>query len=176
MNCSRRIYRGNAYEICLPRVDSGVTLVRIYTRGDVIIEKEPEITADSMCIQLTADELAGLADGVIRYEAITDTDAYVTNSPYILITPDWYSGRTIEDIIQDAYDSGYTDGQEACTGGTCEGVYESGYTDGYQSGYTRATKPVMLMDLLLANPGIPGIQQTSGWRICKETSSRVKPL
>lgn len=124
MNCSRRLYRGNAYEICLPLVDSGVTLVRIYTRGDVIIEKEPEITADSMCIQLTADELAGLADGVIRYEAITDTDAYVTNSPYILITPDWYSGRTIDDIIQDAYDSGYTDG------------YADGYEVGYDSGYT----------------------------------------
>ena len=132
MNCSRRIYKGNAYEICLPLVDSGVTLVRIYTRGDVIIEKEPEITADSMCIQLTADELAGLADGVIRYEAITDTDAYVTNSPYILITPDWYSGRTLDDIIQDAYDSGYTDGYEDCGG---SGGYDSGYTDGYADGY-----------------------------------------
>lgn len=132
MNCSRRIYKGNAYEICLPLVDSGVTLVRIYTRGDVIIEKEPEITADSMCIQLTADELAGLADGVIRYEAISDTDAYVTNSPYILITPDWYSGRTLDDIIQDAYDSGYTDGYEDCGG---SGGYDSGYTDGYADGY-----------------------------------------
>ena len=38
MICSRRLYKGNAYDICLPIADSGVTLARFYTRGDVIKE------------------------------------------------------------------------------------------------------------------------------------------
>lgn len=136
MICSRRLYKGNAYDICLPLADSGVTLARFYTRGDVILEKEPEISGDSMCFSFTEEDLASLEDGVLRYQVVTDYETTDTNSPYVVVTPGDYSGSTLEDLLEDAYDSGYTDGQEDCTGGTCEGVYESGYTDGYQSGYT----------------------------------------
>ena len=66
MICSRRLYKGNSYEICFPLTDTGVTLVRFYTRGDVIIEKEPEISGDSMCFSFTVEELASLEDGVLR--------------------------------------------------------------------------------------------------------------
>lgn len=136
MICSRRLYKGNAYDICLPLADSGVTLARFYTRGDVILEKEPEISGDSMCFSFAEEDLASLEDGVLRYQVVTDYETTDTNSPYVVVTPGDYSGSTLEDLLEDAYDSGYTDGQEDCTGGTCEGVYESGYTDGYQSGYT----------------------------------------
>ena len=63
MYCSRRLYKGNSYEICLPLIDTGVTLVRFYTRGDIIIEKEPEISGDSMCFNFTVEDLASLDDG-----------------------------------------------------------------------------------------------------------------
>lgn len=142
MICSRRLYKGNAYDICLPLADSGVTLARFYTRGDVIVEKEPEISGDSMCFSFTEEDLASLEDGVLRYQVVTDYETTDTNSPYVVVTPGDYSGSTLEDLLEDAYDSGYTDGQEDCTGGTCEGVYESGYTDGYQSGYTDGVESI----------------------------------
>lgn len=130
MICSRRLYKGNSYDICLPLTDSGVTLVRFYTQGDVIIEKEPEISGDSMCFELTADDLAVLPDGVLRYEA-DDKD---TNSPYVIVTPGDYSGSTLDDLLEDAFDSGYTAGQEDCSGGSCEHVWEEGYDSGYTDG------------------------------------------
>lgn len=120
MICSRRLYKGNAYDICLPLADSGVTLVRFYTRGDVIVEKEPEISGDSMCFSFTEEDLASLEDGVLRYEVVTDYETTDTNSPFVVVTPVDYSGSTLEDLLEDAYNSGYTAG------------YESGYTDGQE--------------------------------------------
>ena len=131
--CNRRLYKGNSYEICLPLVDSGVTLVRFYTKGDVIIEKEPEISGDSMCFSFTVEELASLEDGVLRYEIVTDQETKDTNSPYVVVTPGDYSGSTLDDLLEDAFDSGLT----ACSGGSCEGIWE----DGYDSGYTDAWQP-----------------------------------
>lgn len=119
MICSRRLYKGNAYDICLPLV-SGATLARFYTSGDVIVEKEPEITGDSMCFSLTGEDLASLDDGVLRYEVVTDYETTDTNSPYVVATPGDYSGTTLEDLLDDAYQSGYA----------------SGYTDGYASAYS----------------------------------------
>lgn len=130
MYCSRRLYKGNAYEICLPIADTGITVVRFYTRGDIIIEKEPETTGDSMCFSFTEEDLASLEDGVLRY----GYDDFDTNSPYVVVTPGDYSGSTLDDLLEDAYDSGYTAGQEDCSGGTCEGVWESGYTSGFTDG------------------------------------------
>lgn len=118
MICSRRLYKGNSYEICLPLADSGVTLARFYTAGDVIIEKEPEISGDSMCFSFTEEEIASLPDGVLRYELVTEYETTDTNSPYVIVTPADYSGSTLEDMLEDAYDSGYTAGQEDCSGET----------------------------------------------------------
>lgn len=120
MICSRRLYKGNAYDICLPLADSGVTLARFYTSGDVIVEKEPEISGDSMCFSFTEEDLASLEDGVLRYQVVTDYETTDTNSPYVVVTPGDYSGSTLEDLLEDAYNSGYTAG------------YESGYTDGQE--------------------------------------------
>lgn len=116
MICSRRLYKGNAYEICLPLTDTGVTLVRFYTKGDVIVEKEPEISGDSMCFSFTEEDLALLEDGVLRY----GHDDFDTNAPYVVVTPGDYSGSTLDDLLEDAYDSGYTAGQEDCSGSTTD--------------------------------------------------------
>lgn len=115
MYCSRRLYKGNAYEICLPIADTGITVVRFYTRGDIIIEKEPETTGDSMCFSFTEEDLASLEDGVLRY----GYDDFDTNSPYVVVTPGDYSGSTLDDLLEDAYDSGYTAGQADCSGSNC---------------------------------------------------------
>ena len=128
MYCSRRLYKGNSYEICLPLVDSGVTMVRFYTTGSVIVEKEPEIVEDSMCFSFTEEELAVLPDGVLRMEVVTEYETTDTNTPYVIVTPGDYSGKTIDDITEEAYQSGYTDGQAACE--DCTDYYNSGYTEG----------------------------------------------
>lgn len=130
MSCNGRIYKGDSYEICLPLFDTGVTSVRFYTRGDVIIEKEPVITGDSMCFSFAKEELDVLPDGVLRYEAVTEYDTIDTNTPYVIVTPGDYSGTTLDEMLEEAYHSGYTDGY---TSGSTDG-YQSGYTDGYEEG------------------------------------------
>ena len=112
MSCNGRIYKGDSYEICLPLFDTGVTSVRFYTRGDIIIEKEPVITGDSMCFLFAKEELDVLPDGVLRYEAVTEYDTIDTNTPYVIVTPGDYSGTTLDEMLEEAYQSGYTDGYE----------------------------------------------------------------
>jgi hypothetical protein len=85
-----------------------------------------------MCFNFTEEDLASLEDGVLRY----GYDDFDTNSPYVVVTPGDYSGSTLDDLLEDAYDSGYTAGQEDCSGGSCDYAYVSGYTGGYESGYT----------------------------------------
>ena len=112
MSCNGRIYKGDSYEICLPLFDTGVTSVRFYTRGDIIIEKEPVITGDSMCFSFAKEELDVLPDGVLRYEAVTEYDTIDTNTPYVIVTPGDYSGTTLDEMLEEAYHSGYTDGYD----------------------------------------------------------------
>ena len=107
--CNRRLYKGNSYEICLPITDTGVTSVRFYTSGDIVIEKEGKIVDDTMCFELTKLELDLLPDGVLRY-SYADFDS---NTKYVIVTPADYSGSTLEDIIADAFESGHTAGEEA---------------------------------------------------------------
>ena len=118
--CNRRLYKGNSYEICLPITDTGVTSVRFYTSGDIVVEKEGKIVDDTMCFELTKLELDLLPDGVLRY-SYADFDS---NTRYVIVTPADYSGSTLEDIIADAFESGHTaaydDGLSACTGGNAD--------------------------------------------------------
>lgn len=133
MICSRRLYKGNAYEICLPLTDTGVTLARFYTAGDVIIEKVPVITGDSMCFSFTEEEIASLPDGVLRYELVTEYETTDTNSPYVIVTPGDYSGSTLDDLLEEAYDSGLT----ACSGAVKDiDFFEDEYLYEFGSGDT----------------------------------------
>ena len=123
MYCSRRLYKGNSYDFCLPLIDSGVISVRFYTAGDVMVEKVPEISGDSMCFSFTEEDLEYLPDGVLRYELVSEHEFIDTNSPYVVVTPGGYSGGTLDELLEEAYDSGYT----------------SGHTDGYDEGYDIGT-------------------------------------
>lgn len=114
MYCGRRLYKGNSYEICLPLTDTGITTVSFYTSGDVIIEKEPETTADTMCFLLTKEDLDALQDGVLRY-SYEDQDS---NTSFVIVTPGDYSGSTLDDLLDEAYESGYTQGLEECSVGS----------------------------------------------------------
>ena len=114
MYCSRRLYKGDSYQICLPIADTGVTSVRFYTSGDMVIEKEGEFIDDMMCFELTKEELDLLPDGVLRYTY----DGFDSNTEYVVVTPGDYSGSTLDDLLEEAFDSGYTAGQEDCSGCT----------------------------------------------------------
>lgn len=139
MICGGRIYKGqdNYIELYVPDA-SGITGIEIYTGGELkITPEEYEIVDDNTIgINLTAEDLDPLEDGVIYYTVEYEDGGMGTNSNYYLKTPVGYTASTLDELIEEAYDEGYADGQEDCTGGTCEGVYESGYTDGYESGYT----------------------------------------
>lgn len=139
MICGGRIYKGqdNYIELYVPDA-SGITGIEIYTGGELkITPEEYEVVDDNTIgINLTAEDLDPLEDGVIYYTVEYEDGGMGTNSNYYLKTPVGYTASTIDELIEEAYDEGYADGQEDCTGGTCEGVYESGYTDGYESGYT----------------------------------------
>ena len=117
MICSRRLYKGNSYEICLPLKYSGVTGVNIYTDGAVKIPVTPEISGDTLCFEITSEDLDVLADGVLRYELITDSEVSDSNSRFVVKTPEGYSAQTLDNLLEEAYQSGY----------------ESGFTDGYDS-------------------------------------------
>lgn len=117
MICSRRLYKGNSYEICLPLKYSGVTGVNIYTDGAVKIPVTPEISGDTLCFEITSEDLDVLADGVLRYELITDSEVSDSNSRFVVKTPEGYSAQTLDTLLEEAYQSGYT----------------AGFTDGYDS-------------------------------------------
>lgn len=117
MICSRRLYKGNSYEICLPLKYSGVTGVNIYTDGAVKIPVTPEISGDTLCFEITSEDLDVLADGVLRYELITDSEVSDSNSRFVVKTPEGYSAQTLDILLEEAYQSGYT----------------AGFTDGYDS-------------------------------------------
>lgn len=118
MICSRRLYKGNSYEICLPLKYSGVTGVNIYTDGAVKIPVTPEISGDTLCFEITSEDLDVLADGVLRYELITDSEVSDSNSRFVVKTPEGYSAQTLDNLLEEAYQSGYTAGGEECSGGT----------------------------------------------------------
>ena len=136
MICSRRLYKGSNWGISLPLPGTGVTSVYFYTDAEVKIEKEPVICGDTMYFELTAEDLDPLKDGVLRYEAVSGDDVIDTNSPFVIVTPDDYQAKTLEEIEEEAYQSGYTEGSQGTYPEAWEDGYESGSTDGFQTGYS----------------------------------------
>lgn len=107
MYCSRRLYKGNSYEFCLPLADTGVTEVYFYTDGEFKVGKEPVICGDTMCFTLAAEDIEAMKDGVLRY---TDNGDLDTNTQYVVVTPEGYEAKTLDEIVEEAYQSGFTDG------------------------------------------------------------------
>ena len=149
MSCGGRIYKGDSITISIPFEISGYTNLSVdyFTTGDTKITKsEDELTVEDGFITAYFDghDLDLLPDGVIRYTITYQVDGEdavgSTNTPLYLKTPAGYSAQTIDDIIEEAYQSGYTAGYDDCGGGDCSEVeniaYNSGLTVGYESGYT----------------------------------------
>ena len=134
MICGGRIYKGqdNYIELYVPDA-SGITGIEIYTGGDLKIIPEYEVCGDDLiCINLSKDDIDPLDDGVIYYTVYRGEDGQESNTSYYLKTPVGYTATTIQELIEDAYQSGYTDGYDL---GYLDG-YDTGYTEGYESGYT----------------------------------------
>jgi hypothetical protein len=135
MICGGRIYKGqdNYIELYVPDA-SGITGIEIYTGGELkITPEEYEIVDDNTIgINLTAEDLDPLEDGVIYYTVEYEDGGMGTNSNYYLKTPVGYTASTLDELIEEAYDEGYADGYDL---GYLDG-YDTGYTEGYESGYT----------------------------------------
>ena len=120
MCCSRKLFKGNTYEITLPFYGGEVSALTVsfFTDGEVKVEKdlsEIELSGKSMTITLTPEDLQYLKDGVLRYEVVYGSDMYTTNTRYVVVTPAGYSAQTLSDLVESAYESGLT----ACSGSSC---------------------------------------------------------
>lgn len=125
MNCGGRVYKGDELEFTLPFNVSGASnvVVSFYTDGEYAIEKSVEAEDGKIVTEIAKTDLDLLSDGVIRYTITYDLDgeehSITSNTPNYLKTPAGYSAITPDEIFQ----SGYTAGQEECSGGTGEGRY-----------------------------------------------------
>ena len=160
--CNRRLYKGNSYEICLPITDTGVTSVRFYTSGDIVVEKEGKIVDDTMCFELTKLELDLLPDGVLRY-SYADFDS---NTRYVIVTPADYSGSTLEDIIADAFESGHTAGEEAQKAKLVSTAITENGTYIQEDGFSQVDVNVIEKDVFFpVNPMLVGPDATKGYSV-----------
>ena len=152
MSCGGRIYKGDSVAISIPFDVSGYTdlVVDYFTTGDTKIEKaEAELTIEDGFITAYFDghDLDILPDGVVRYTINYEVDGSdgveSTNTMLYLATPAGYSAQTIDEIVDEAFESGRTIGYQdgfgegvadtrrrmATTAITANGVYER--TDGF---------------------------------------------
>ena len=142
MICTHRIYKGEDVEFHIPFDVEDYTNLQIEftTNGDYKVEAEEWAIEDGVIyVHFYGGDLDILPDGVIRETLTYELDGedkveqYTTN--LYLKTPVGYSAMTPQDI----YESGYTAGQEDCSGYTdCSSAiteaYQSGYTAGYEAG------------------------------------------
>lgn len=142
MICSRRIYKGEDAEVSIPFLTTGWTslYVEYFTDGDTkVVRQEDELEIDEYTItaQFEGDDLGLLDDGVIYYTIhyVYDDENYIksSNTPYVLVTPAGYSGKTEDEV----YEAGYEAGLEACSGGTpcdCTSAATQAYNIGFENG------------------------------------------
>lgn len=120
-NCfGGRIYKGGDLDLVIPfeeESDMQNFIAKFYTDNTESVEKDYEeltFTADTVMVHFEGDELDFLADGVLRYKFEYDSEddhrVIESNTAYYLKTPIDYSGHTKEEVWEDGYESGYTDG------------------------------------------------------------------
>lgn len=126
MICGGRAYKGENLEVIVPFnvEDYENFTITFYTTGDYKITKtadEVEIVDGEVRYTFTKDELDVLPDGVLRYTidyAVDNTDYVQSSNTMIVVkTPAGYSATSVNEMVDAAYESGYTAG------------YESGSTD-----------------------------------------------
>lgn len=135
MSCGIRVYKGEELELSLPFNISGASniMVSLYTDGEYSVEKSGEVEDGKIGIVLDSADLDLLQDGAIRYTISYELDGDEKNlsstTMNYLKTPAGYSAVTAEDI----YQSGYTAGQQSGSG-DCSYEIEMAYQRGYMDG------------------------------------------
>lgn len=136
------IWKGEDGTLSIPFNFSGYSnvTVAIKTYGiPQVVFEEGEFTIEDGFINVPYDEndFDLLPNGVLRYIVDFQVDGYdgvlSNNLNAVLKTPESYSAQTADEIWQDGYDSGYTDGVQ--DSGSTE-AYENGFNDGHASGVT----------------------------------------
>lgn len=119
------IFKGNEAYICVDFPDSGFTNLTstFFTDGENVVVGTPYVLEDGvMTFHFSPDDFDIINDGVIRYIIEYKVDGedkmLSTNSNAYLKTLSDFSGKTKEDYWEEGYESGYTCGQEECSGGS----------------------------------------------------------
>lgn len=145
MICDRRLYKGEDIQVLVPFSVSGYSSLSIefYTDGEYkYIIDNPQVVDGEIVAEMSEHDLDLLGDGVLRYNVSYDIDGerimFGTNTNYVLKTPSAYSAMTPTDY----YLSGYTAGQEECSGGSQVEIgyavitmQNEQYTETYEAGH-----------------------------------------
>lgn len=139
------IWKGEDNELQFPfNVSGDVTEISLelttIDNAKVVFDDGLVIEDGNVFVNIDEDDLDTLKDGVIKYQisAVVDGNDIImsNNTNYVLKTPGSFTGKTGEELYNDGYLSGSTDGfNEGYESGATDG-YNSGTTDGYNSGVT----------------------------------------
>ena len=121
MSCAGRAYKGGGLDITIPFPygDMDNISVILYTSGDYTIEKTASAVDGVIYVHLSKGEVDILPDGVLKYTLEWDDYSMTSETLTYIKTPANYSATSVTELVDEAYQSGYTAGQEGCASGTC---------------------------------------------------------
>jgi hypothetical protein len=121
MSCAGRAYKGGGLDITIPFPygDMDDISVILYTNGDYSIEKTASAVDGVIDVHLSKGEVDIFPDGVLKYTLEWDDYSMTSETLTYIKTPANYSATSVTELVDEAYQSGYTAGQEGCASGTC---------------------------------------------------------
>lgn len=121
MSCAGRAYKGGGLDITIPFPygDMDNISVILYTNGDYSIEKTASAVDGVIDVHLSKGEVDIFPDGVLKYTLEWDDYSMTSETLTYIKTPANYSATSVTELVDEAYQSGYTAGQEGCASGTC---------------------------------------------------------
>ena len=142
-----RVYKNEDITLTIPmdfETEPNEFYLHVYTDNNTYVDipfSAITIEEGVGTVVIESGGLDPLNDGVIRYELAYSEgdDDYVENrnTNMVLKTPSNYSGRTCDEMWEDGYQSGYTDGQGSqCD---CSTAYLSGITEGIRQQKAKLT-------------------------------------
>lgn len=143
----QRVYKNEDIQICIPvdfETEPNEFQLIIFTDNNYSVDvpfSALTIEDGIATVSLEPYALELCEDGIIRYQlSYSEGDNDHTdnmNTNLILKTPNGYSGKTQDDIWNNGYNSGYTDGQGVEP--DCSEAYESGITEGIRQQKAKLT-------------------------------------
>lgn len=121
MSCAGRAYKGGGLDITIPFPygDMDNISVILYTSGDYSVEKTASAVDGVIDVHLSKGEVDIFPDGVLKYTLEWDDYSMTSETLTYIKTPANYSATSVTELVDEAYQSGYTAGQEGCASGTC---------------------------------------------------------